>query len=237
MSYGFGTQRLQEEVQNAFPAARILRMDADTTGRKNAHQKILESFANREADILLGTQMIAKGLDYPNVTLVGIVNGDEGLSRTDFRSCEVTFDLLMQASGRSGRGEKNGEVVLQVYDPTHYAVVCAARQDYEAFFYQEMKFRHAGQYPPYTYLAALTIASKDQRQTDRLSLALKAGLCGDFQVIGVVSLLKIQDRCRSRILLKGKNEDEIRRGIRQFMETTDLDLKGLKIDINPLYLD
>ena len=237
MSYGFGTQRLQEEVQNAFPDARILRMDADTTGRKNAHQKILEAFANREADILLGTQMIAKGLDYPNVTLVGVVNGDEGLSRTDFRSCEVTFDLLMQASGRSGRGDKNGEVVLQVYDPAHYAVVCAARQDYEAFFYQEMKFRHAGQYPPYTYLASLTVASKDQRQTDRLSLALKAGLSGDFQVIGVVSLLKIQDKCRSRILLKGKNEEEIRRGIRQFLDTSDLDLKGLKIDINPLYLD
>ena len=223
--------------ERAFPGARILRMDADTTSRRNAHAKILSAFADHQADILLGTQMIAKGLDYPDVTLVGIVNGDEGLSRTDFRSCEVTFDLLMQASGRSGRGDKNGEVVLQVYDPAHYAVVCAARQDYEAFFYQEMKFRHAGQYPPYTYLASLTVASKDQRQTDRLSLALKAGLSGDFQVIGVVSLLKIQDKCRSRILLKGKNEEEIRRGIRQFLDTSDLDLKGLKIDINPLYLD
>lgn len=237
MSYGFGTQRLQEEVQAAFPAASILRMDADTTGRKNSHRKILQAFADHEADILLGTQMIAKGLDYPNVTLVGIVNGDEGLSRSDFRSCEVTFDLLMQASGRSGRGEKTGEVVLQVYDPGHYAVQSAAAQDYEAFFYQEMKFRHAGQYPPYTYLTALTVSSCDQRQTDRLSLALKAGLSGDFQVIGIVSLLKINDRCRSRILLKGKDVEKMRTAIRSFMAETDLDLKGLKIDINPLYLD
>ena len=237
MSYGFGTQRLQEEVQKEFPEARILRMDADTTGRKNAHAGILQAFADHEADILLGTQMIAKGLDYPDVTLVGIVNGDEGLSRSDFRSCEVTFDLLMQASGRSGRGEKNGEVVLQVYDPGHYAVQCAARQDYETFFYQEMKFRHAGQYPPYTYLAALTVSSRDQRQTDRLALALKASLSGNFQVIGVVSLLKINDRCRSRILLKGKDEEEMRRAIRRFIDETDLDLKGLKIDIDPLYLD
>lgn len=237
MSYGFGTQRLQEEVQREFPEARILRMDADTTGRKNAHAKILKAFADHQADILLGTQMIAKGLDYPDVTLVGIVNGDEGLSRTDFRSCEVTFDLLMQASGRSGRGEKNGEVVLQVYDPGHYAVQCAARQDYETFFYQEMKFRHAGQYPPYTYLAALTVSSRDQRQTDRLALSLKSSLQGNFQVIGVVSLLKINDRCRSRILLKGKDEEEMRRAIRHFIRETDLDLKGLKIDIDPLYLD
>ncbi|MBE6129886.1 MAG: primosomal protein N', partial [Erysipelotrichaceae bacterium] len=121
MSYGFGTQRLQEETERAFPGARILRMDADTTSRRNAHAKILSAFADHQADILLGTQMIAKGLDYPDVTLVGIVNGDEGLSRTDFRSCEVTFDLLMQASGRSGRGDKHGEVVMQVYDPGHYA--------------------------------------------------------------------------------------------------------------------
>ncbi len=237
MSYGFGTQRLQEETERAFPGARILRMDADTTSRRNAHAKILSAFADHQADILLGTQMIAKGLDYPDVTLVGIVNGDEGLSRTDFRSCEVTFDLLMQASGRSGRGDKHGEVVMQVYDPGHYAVRCAAKQDYETFFYQEMKFRHAGEYPPYTYLAALTVSSRDQRQTDRLALALKAGLSGPFKVIGVVSLLKINDRCRSRILLKGKDPQAIKDAIRNFIDTTDLDLKGLKVDIDPLYLD
>ena len=237
MSYGFGTQRLQEEVEKAFPDAKVLRMDADTTGRKNAHQKILKAFADHEADILLGTQMISKGLDYPNVTLVGIVNGDEGLSRSDFRSCEVTFDLLMQAGGRSGRADKNGEVVMQVYDPEHYAVQCAAAQDYETFFYQEMKFRHAGQYPPYTYLASLTVSGKDQRKVDRLALELKAGLEGDFQVIGIASLLKINDRCRSRILLKGKDLDAIRKAIRRFMDETEADLTGLKIDINPIYLD
>ncbi|MBR2825683.1 MAG: primosomal protein N', partial [Solobacterium sp.] len=148
MKYGFGTERLEEELQASFKDAKLLRMDRDTTTKKNSHKDILERFGNHEADILLGTQMIAKGLDYPDVTLVGVVNGDEGLTRTDYRSCEVTFDLLMQAAGRSGRSDVEGEVVLQVYDPNHYAVVCAANQDYETIFQYEMKYRHEGLYPP-----------------------------------------------------------------------------------------
>jgi primosomal protein N' (replication factor Y) len=142
-------------------------MDADTTSRKDSHEKILSAFGRHEADILLGTQMIAKGLDYPNVTLVGVINGDEGLKRTDFRSCETTFDLLMQAGGRSGRGNADGEVVYQVFDPDHYAVQCAARQDYDSFFQHEMQFRKAGQYPPYTYLIALTVSGTDQKKVER----------------------------------------------------------------------
>jgi Primosomal protein N'' (replication factor Y) - superfamily II helicase len=193
--------------------------------------------AAHEADILLGTQMIAKGLDYPNVTLVGVINGDEGLKRTDFRSCETTFDLLMQAGGRSGRGSADGEVVYQVYDPDHYAVQCAARQDYDSFFKYEMQFRKAGQYPPYTYMISLTVSGTDQRTVDGLALKLKNEIAGSFKVIGVISLLKIQDRVRDRIILKGKNLDEMRQAVQNFMNHTDADLKGLRIDVNPMVLD
>ena len=234
---GFGTEKLEAEVHALFPNAKVLRMDADTTGRKNAHQKILQAFGSHEADILLGTQMIAKGLDYPHVTLVGVINGDEGLQRTDFRSCEMTFDLLMQASGRSGRAETAGEVVYQVFDPNHYAVQCAARQDYEAFFKSEMKFRHAGQYPPYTYLIALTIQGRKDDVVMKQAMAIKNEIIGDFKTIGIISLLKIQDLYRYRILLKGKDLDSMRQSVAKFLSTTKIDVTGLRIDINPMYLD
>ena len=236
-SFGFGTEKLEQEVQTCFPGVKTLRMDADTTTKKDAHAKILEAFGKGEADILLGTQMIAKGLDYPHVTLVGVINGDAGLARTDFRSCETTFQLLMQAGGRSGRGENAGEVVYQVYDPDHYAVQCAAAQDYETFFRYEMQFRHLGKYPPYTYLIALTVSDSDQRYVERTADALKKGIQGNFKTIGVISLLKLQDLYRSRIVLKGTNLDDMRQAVLTFMHSTKPDMKGLRIDVNPMVLD
>lgn len=234
---GFGTEMLENEVHMIFPSARIVRMDRDTTSRKNSHQKLLESFGKGEADILLGTQMIAKGLDFPNVTLVGIINGDDGLRRTDFRSCEASFDLLVQASGRSGRSGKKGEVVMQVNDPDHYAVQCAAVQNYDAFFVQEMQFRRAGQYPPYTYLIGVTFVEKDQSLCDRNALAFKEALSGNFTVLGVISLLKIQDRYRSRIILKGKNLDEMRLAVKRVLEDGNVNTDHVRIDVNPMVLD
>lgn len=236
-SQGYGTERLEQEVQKKFPAARILRMDADTTGRKDSHEKILTAFARGEADILLGTQMIAKGLDYPHVTLVGILNGDEGLNRTDFRSCETTFDLLMQAAGRSGRAEEEGEVVFQVYDSSHYAVQCAARQDYVSFFRREMQFRHAGGYPPYTYLISLIVQGKDSRHVNVTALWVKQHLNGSFKTIGVIGLLKINDLCRSRILLKGRDLEEMRRAVRDLLAADAARGGELRIDVSPMVLD
>ena len=166
-----------------------------------------------------------------------MINGDEGLQRTDFRSCEMTFDLLMQASGRSGRADTAGEVVYQVFDPNHYAVQCAARQDYEAFFRSEMKFRHAGQYPPYTYLIALTIQGHKDDVVMKQAMAIKNEIIGDFKTIGIISLLKIQDLYRYRILLKGKDLDAMRQAAAKFLSTTKIDVTGLRIDINPMYLD
>ena len=236
-TFGYGTEKLLEVVQNTFKDARILRMDRDTTSKKDGHEKILKAFGNHEADILLGTQMIAKGLDFAGVTLVGILNGDEGLARTDFRSCEVTFDLLMQASGRSGRANKQGEVVIQVYDESHYAVTCAAKQDYVSFFKNEMKFRHIGNYPPYSYFISLTVYSLSEEKAEETALWLKNALHGNFKVIGVVKLLKIKDQYRSRILLKGKDLDEMRNEIRKLLDTDENRKKNIHIDVNPMVID
>ncbi len=236
-TFGYGTERLEQEVKGLFPKYQVLRMDADTTSRKDSHAKILKAFGNHEADILLGTQMIAKGLDFPNVTLVGILNGDEGLNRTDFRSAEMTFDLLMQASGRSGRADSNGEVVIQVFDANQFVIQCVQKQDYIRFFQNEMNFRKAGQYPPYTYLISITVSSTSQTKVDSTALKIKNSLFGNFKVIGVVSLLKIKDRYRSRIILKGKNLAEMRQSIQTILMNEELDLNTIKIDVNPMILD
>ena len=238
MSYGFGTERLEAQVQEAFPEASILRMDADTTGRKNAREKILKDFHDGKADILLGTQMIAKGLDFPDVTLVGIINGDNGLARTDFRSCENTFDLLTQAAGRSGRGEKPGEVIFQVFNPDHYAVIDAARQDYLSFFKEEMKYRYIGQYPPYTYLIALLVRDQDQRRVDATAIYLKEHLQGNFRVIGPVQLIRRNDFSRTRIVLKGKDLAAMKEAVRQVLNSDPKQLKAsVLVDVNPLNLE
>ncbi len=236
-SYGYGTEKLYEVVQNTFPDARLLRMDADTTTQKDSHERILKAFGNHEADILVGTQMIAKGLDFASVTLVGILNGDEGLNRTDFRSCEVTFDLLMQASGRSGRSDKKGEVILQVFNPDHYAVTSAATQDYETFFKNEMKFRHMGDYPPYSYFISLTAYAPNEKKAEEIAIWLKNNLKGNFKTIGVVKLLKIKDQYRYRILLKGKDLNEMRNAIRSLLDTGDHKKMNIHIDVNPMVID
>lgn len=238
MTYGFGTEKLEEEVHRLFPDARTIRMDADTTSHKDAHQKLLAAFGRGEADILLGTQMIAKGLDYPDVTLVGVINGDAGMARSDFRSCESAFDLLMQAAGRSGRGEDAGEAVYQVFDPDHYAVQCAARQDYRSFFQHEMQFRHAGQYPPYTYLISLTVASANERQAMQDAVWLRDHLHGNYKTIGVISLLKLRDLFRCRVILKGKNLDEMRHDTAALLQSDGTGrINRIKVDVNPLVLE
>lgn len=236
-TFGYGTERLEQEVKEMFPSHKVLRMDADTTTRKDSHARILKAFGNHEADILLGTQMIAKGLDFHDVTLVGILNGDEGLNRTDFRSAEMTFDLLMQASGRSGRSQSNGEVLIQVYDQNQFVIQCVKQQDYIRFFENEMRFRKAGQYPPYTYLISIVVSGINQSKVDSTSLQIKNGLSGNFKVIGIVSLLKIKDRYRNRLILKGKNLEEMRHALKELLKDPQLDLNAIKIDVNPMTLD
>ena len=149
--YGTGTERVAAELQQLMPSARVIRMDVDTTRRKGMHAKLLKEFGEHQADILLGTQMIAKGLDFPNVTLVGVLNADTGLDLPDFRASERTFDLLSQVSGRAGRADKPGNVVIQTFNPDNYAIRYAQLHDYEDFFKAEMNIRYQAGYLPYYY--------------------------------------------------------------------------------------
>lgn len=238
---GIGTQRLQEHVMRKFPQAKILRMDADTTTAKYAHETILTKFRNHEADILLGTQMIAKGLDFEKVTLVGILNGDALLNRNDYRSGELTYDLLEQASGRSGRHDKNGEVIIQAYDTAHYALTCAKNHDYATFFVNEMQYRHLGAYPPYAYLASLVF--HHQKEAVAMSCAgeyaARLQTHSDIKVLGPAPLGKRNDEYRIRILLKGKDQLRLNQLVwqiyRQHVKTRSK--AAMEIDLQPLMLD
>lgn len=162
--FGMGTQKVEEELKSLFPAARLLRMDADTTGRKGAHYKILDAFEREEYDILLGTQMVAKGLDFPKVTLVGVLAADAALNLPDYRSCEKTFQLITQVAGRAGRGDRLGRVVVQSYQPEHYAIQFAARHDYTGFFNREIQIRHQFNYPPYSHIIRVLISGEREKE-------------------------------------------------------------------------
>lgn len=168
-TFGIGTQKVEQMVQERFPNARVLRMDADTTTGKEGHEKILQEFAEGGADILVGTQMIVKGHDFPNVTLVGILAADLSLNVGDFRAAERTYQLLAQAAGRAGRGKKPGDVVLQTYQPEHYSIVCAANQDYEGFFEQEIAMRKMLHYPPVSNILGVLVLSGREEQACRLA--------------------------------------------------------------------
>ena len=169
LGFKAGTQQVEEQVKREFPSARVLRMDADTTRKKESYEQILSAFANGEADILVGTQMIVKGHDFPNVTLVGILAADMSLAANDYRAGERTFQLLTQAAGRAGRGEKPGEVVIQTYQPEHYSIVHAAEQNYEAFYEEEMCYRDLLSYPPAAHMMAVQIMAKEEEKGEKLS--------------------------------------------------------------------
>lgn len=169
MGFKAGTEQIEEAIHREFPEARVLRMDADTTRTKESYEKILSAFADEKADILVGTQMIVKGHDFPNVTLVGVLAADLSLNQNDYRAGERTFQLLTQAAGRAGRGDKPGEVVIQTYQPEHYSVIHAAKQDYEGFYEEEIAYRDFLQYPPVAHMLAVLIISQIQEQGKRLS--------------------------------------------------------------------
>ena len=158
--FGAGTQKVEAEVKRLFPRAKVLRMDNDTTQRKDAHQQILDAFRRGDANVLVGTQMIAKGLDFPKVTLVGVVAADMTLHLPDYRSVERTFQLITQVAGRAGRSDEPGRVIVQTYDPEHYGITCAARQDYRAFYTRETASRRVALYPPYAVISRIVFTSK-----------------------------------------------------------------------------
>lgn len=167
-----GTQQIEDIVRKEFPDARILRMDADTTRKKGGYEKILAAFSNREADILIGTQMIVKGHDFPNVTLVGVLAADLSLHVPDYRAAERTFQLLTQAAGRAGRGDLPGEVIIQTYQPEHYSIQTAAAQDYTGFFEQEIIYRKLMHYPPAWEMMRIHIDSRSEDAADETAAFL-----------------------------------------------------------------
>ena len=172
LGFKAGTQQIEDKLKELYPGVRTLRMDADTTRTKDSYEKILSSFANGEADVLIGTQMIVKGHDFPKVTLVGILAADLSLNASDYRAGERTFQLLTQAVGRAGRGVLPGEAVIQTYQPDHYAITCAAAQDYESFYQEEILYRELSGYPPVAHMLAVQIYGKEEENVKQLALRL-----------------------------------------------------------------
>ena len=209
-----GTEQIEEHLKIRYPGARVLRLDADTTSRKGSYDKILSSFANREADILVGTQMIVKGHDFPGVTLVGILLADMSLYAGDYRAAERTFQLLTQAAGRAGRGEVPGNVVIQTYQPENYAVQYASLQDYEGFYEEEMRYRSLLLYPPAAHMLCVQMQSEDEDRAEGLAGQLRELFVRDDPealVIGPAkgALTKIRDQYRYVIYIKDINYDKL----------------------------
>lgn len=239
--FGTGTQKVEEALQELIPEARVIRMDVDTTRRKGAHERLLKQFGDGNADILLGTQMIAKGLDFGNVTLVGVLAADALLNLPDFRASEKTFQLLTQVSGRAGRHEKAGEVVVQTYTPEHYSIELASQYDYEQFFNEEMKLRKAFRYPPYYFLTLFTISHpnqlKVQEVTQKITMFMQQKLSDQAYVLGPTpsALTRINNRYRYQCMVKYKKEPEQRKFVERILHYYEDEMKqenGLQITVD-----
>lgn len=239
---GTGTEKIEEELNKLFPDRKVIRMDFDTTSKKGSHEKIIKSFASGEYDILLGTQMVAKGLDFPNVTLVGVINADTSLNIPDFRSSETTFELLCQVAGRSGRGEKTGKVVIQTFNPDHYAIHYSKNHDYLGFYNQEMSIRRKLGYPPYYYLTVIKILSKSYEEardtSNKISNYLKKNLPATT-ILGpsIASVFKVNNVYRFQIVLKYKKEDNLYQVLNSLIEHYKTNSKiKIDIDFNPIHI-
>ena len=231
-SFRVGTQQIEEVVQKEFPKAKILRMDLDTTKEKDGHARILSSFAGQEADILIGTQMIVKGHDFPNVTLVGVIAADLSLYAGTYRAAEKTFQLLTQAAGRAGRGEHPGEVIIQTYNPEHYSIVNAAHQDYEGFYEEEIVYRMFAGYPPVSHLMAVHASCKDLEYLEMGMNYLKKYVvqiipkASEIAVIGPADeqIAKMNDMYRKVMYIKYKDQQmllKIKERMEQYIEAND----------------
>jgi primosomal protein N' (replication factor Y) len=213
--FGVGTQKVEAEVKKLFPEASVLRMDMDTTSRKDGHSKILAAFGAGEADILIGTQMIVKGHDFPNVTLVGVLAADLSLYAQDFRASERTFQLLTQAAGRAGRGSVPGDVVIQTYSPDNYAVAAAARQDYYGFYRREMVFRSLMNYPPAGSMLFVLVSSEQEESAWKEAKAIAVELLSEADektsVIGPsdAGISKLKDQYRKQLFVKHPSRDRL----------------------------
>ena len=240
--YGLGTEKLEEEMVKKFNA-RVVRMDLDTTTSKKAHSKIIKDFLDQKYDILVGTQMIAKGLDFPNVTLVGVINADASLNIPDFRSSEYTYQLLSQVSGRSGRDKKEGIVIIQTLNPEHYSIKYAKDHDYDGFFNYEMRIRKKLGYPPYYYLTLIKILSRDyqlcMKEANKVGEFLRKNLPSDVIVLGpsIASTFKVNNIYHFQCIIKYKKEDDIKEVLRTIDNIYKVNTKvRIEMDIDPVRL-
>lgn len=242
--FGVGTEKIQDEINNKFPHARVLRMDFDTTRKKDSYEDIYNKFKNGEADILVGTQMVTKGLDFKNVTVVGVIAADLSLNLPDFRAGEKTFQLITQVSGRAGRGKKKGTVIVQTYTPDNYSIRYSAENDYINFYKEEMKIRYDMNYPPFANIIAINLSSKDEalliKNIQKLGILLNSKLKNNdmITILGPCPciLSKVKEFFRWQILIKGKFNINMAEEIKNIVYDT---LKGvyndirINLDINP----
>jgi primosomal protein N' (replication factor Y) len=245
--FGIGTQKVENEVKRFFPEARVLRMDMDTTSRKGAHGSIYRAFKNHEADILIGTQMVSKGLDFPGVTLVGIIAADLSINIPDFRSGERTFQLITQVSGRAGRGSEPGKVIIQTYNPKHYSILASLHQDYNEFFEKEISMRKTFEYPPFSDIVNIVASSKNENEAIKvmndITAKLKQKIEGngfDANVLGPTQapISKINTYYRWQTIIKGRADDSLKRCVKSIIDEAYPKSGSVKInlDINPVSL-
>lgn len=232
--YGLGTEKL-EETLNSLYKARIVRMDVDTTSKKGQHQKIIDDFGEHKYDILIGTQMIAKGLDFPLVTLVGVVSIDSSLTSPDYRASENTFQLLSQVSGRAGRSESKGEVIIQTFNPDHYAITLAKNHDYIDFYKEEMKIRKMLKYSPYYYMVLVSITSKDYelgfKEANKIGSYIRNNINKDSIVLGptMANMFKVNNIYHYQIIIKYRKDDSLMKVLKFII---DMQVKNNKIDVS-----
>lgn len=241
--YGMGTQKLEEELKQKFPSANIIRMDMDTTSKKGAHEQIIKYFGRHKYDILVGTQMIAKGLDFPNVSLVGVLNADMSLTIPDFRSAERTFQLLSQVSGRAGRGDIQGEVIIQTYNNNHYSIVFAKNHDYLSFYKEEMKIRKSLSYPPYYYITLVNISCKDYElgfaHADKIGKYLRDNLEKTTIILGptMANMFKINNVFHYQCIIKYQRDNKLSKVLKEIDDIYKIESKvNVSINVDPTRL-
>ena len=237
--FGLGTQKVEEYLQSEFEEARIMRMDVDTTSKKGSHQELIAAFERKEADILIGTQMVGKGLDFPDVTLVGVLAADLMLHLSDFKAAERTFQLLTQVAGRAGRHELEGEVLIQTYSPDHYVMQCVVEQNYYKFYAEEMKMRRRFGYPPYYYLASVRLSSEDYNELilacDKVNQYLRNQLGHSCLITGPTMpyVGRINQRFRMYFMIKYKQEPRLRAILGQLLSYFQESAVSLSLDYYP----
>ena len=239
--YGLGTEKLEAEIRKKYPEASVVRMDTDTTQNKGSHERIISGFKNGNYDILLGTQMISKGLDFPRVTLVGVINADSSLNIPDFRSSEKTFALLNQVAGRAGRSNLKGEVIIQTFNPDNFTLECVSEQDYNKFYDYEMNIRKTLKYPPYYYLASIKITSKDYNvassEIKKVYNYLKKNLDKNTIILGpsTAALFRVNNIYRFQIVIKYRFDNKLTEVLKDLDNMYISNTKAnIEIDINPI---